>query len=713
MLVGTDTLTLAWAGGLNAPQLSHLDLDGDGGADLLAYEVAGETYIPLRRGADGRWRWAPERADVFPRGLGFSWVQLRDFNGDGRADFFADTLSGVRVFRNTTAMGQPPAFTPYEPNLQTRVLDASGLDTLLRTIYNGPTDAPGLMDIDGDGDLDMLTSDVFGVTLSYHRNFGMEYYGRMDTLLYYRASECWGHFQEDYDADLQLFSAELNYLVCEPREFGLFHSGGAVLPLHLNGDTLADVIFTDAGIDYAIALINGGTRRQAHMVSAEPLYPSPDPIRVWGYPGLYWLEVTGDGKRDLIAANQEPYNIGANHRSVWLYRNIGEDINPVWELHEKDFLQNQMLDVGASAQAVFGDLSGTGTPDMLLASGGRRYGLEDLTVFLQHYRNLGTAYAPVWQLADSNYLEVTAMPALAGVTELMPALADMDADGDTDLLLGFYRPAGNHRLLYFRNIAGPGNPAVLELVTDDFASLAAQNFTAPAPAFADVDLDGDLDIVLGDALGALHLIENRGTAFSPDYYLAASPWGGVNAMTEPGIPPFARPLVVELDGDPTPELLIGTAAGTMLLYDNISAGAGAVFTPGGTYGGLSVGRRAAPTAYAFTEDSLRLFVGTLRGGVQYTEIAGALPMATQRVDAGSLFRLYPNPARDAVWVGGPAGTRVEVYDLLGRLQQEATIPFSDASKELSLRGYRDSVYLVRFSWQGYTETLRLVVTSQQ
>ena len=38
VVVGTDTLRHAWAGGLNTPQFSNIDLNADGQADLFAFD---------------------------------------------------------------------------------------------------------------------------------------------------------------------------------------------------------------------------------------------------------------------------------------------------------------------------------------------------------------------------------------------------------------------------------------------------------------------------------------------------------------------------------------------------------------------------------------------------------------------------------------------------------------------------------------------------
>ena len=48
VMQGTDTLAHAWAGGLNAPQFSNIDLNSDGQPDLYAFDrEASRSYTFL------------------------------------------------------------------------------------------------------------------------------------------------------------------------------------------------------------------------------------------------------------------------------------------------------------------------------------------------------------------------------------------------------------------------------------------------------------------------------------------------------------------------------------------------------------------------------------------------------------------------------------------------------------------------------------------
>ncbi|RZK52387.1 MAG: VCBS repeat-containing protein, partial [Hymenobacter sp.] len=88
---GADTLAQPWAGGLNTPQFSPIDLDGDGQLDLYAFDrETNRNYTFLNVAATGggrRYQLAPDYAAAFPADLQ-SWALLRDYDCDGRADLF-------------------------------------------------------------------------------------------------------------------------------------------------------------------------------------------------------------------------------------------------------------------------------------------------------------------------------------------------------------------------------------------------------------------------------------------------------------------------------------------------------------------------------------------------------------------------------------------------------------------------------------------------
>ena len=100
-----------------------------------------------------------------------------------------------------------------------------------------------------------------------------------------------------------------------------------------------------------------------------------------------------------------------------------------------------------------------------------------------------------------------------------------------------------------------------------------------SPEFADLDGDGDLDVLTTDGYGAAVYFQNTGTATSP-------------AFAAPVNTPFSLPgylgnnpklALVDIDDDGDLDLFVGDYNGTIGYYQNTGTAAAAVFTSGGNY----------------------------------------------------------------------------------------------------------------------------------
>ena len=68
------------------------------------------------------------------------------------------------------------------------------------------------------------------------------------------------------------------------------------------------------------------------------------------------------------------------------------------------------------------------------------------------------------------------------------------------------------------------------------------------PAFADVENDGDHDLVLGDISGALKYFENTGTAAAPHFVARV---GGANPFASVDVHARSAPALIDYDKDGT------------------------------------------------------------------------------------------------------------------------------------------------------------------
>ena len=106
-----NTLSMPWAGGLNAAQVNTIDLNGDNKQDLVIFErTTGQVLTYLTQ--NNQYVYAPAYESLFPNYIN-QWLLLRDINCDGKKDIFTSDPFGLVAFINTTQPGQPLSWRPF------------------------------------------------------------------------------------------------------------------------------------------------------------------------------------------------------------------------------------------------------------------------------------------------------------------------------------------------------------------------------------------------------------------------------------------------------------------------------------------------------------------------------------------------------------------------------------------------------------------------
>jgi hypothetical protein len=582
-----DTLYNAWAGGLHAPQFSTIDLTADGQPELIAFDRMDNRLLVFEKQSP-QWRYRPDLSFYFPRLT--HWMLLRDYDGDGDKDLFTASPVGsnVRVYRNIHPTGSPPFWQLTYDTLK------STYYSYTTALYSGAIDIPGITDIDGDGDVDFLVYEVLGTLIEWHRNKAIELLGRPDTLILELASGCWGHIYENYDYSTNVFS--FSTYTCGPgqRQLRTQHTGGSLLPIQLNGDTLIDIIVGDFGPPYLIAGYNTGTRTIAHIdpATAQAPYPLFAPAVMPDFPAAYYEDVTGDGKPDLLVANNDGL-AGTDRHSVWLYPNVGRVDSPAWAPPIIGWLHNTMIDIGTGAHPTFADLNRDGYPDLILTC-------------RQTYTPTGPS-TQAWlfwggpsgfTLADSNWLN---LPQFANLIAPIFTTGDIDGNGRLDLLMGTSTGA----IWRWEETSPASNN--FQLLSQSFLSVSSE----AAPLLYDIDNDGDLDLLVGTRNGRLALFTNQNGAFQ----LLTDYLGQIEVRdTLSTLLGYARPAILPIPGA-GPLLLVGNITGFLRVYQPDWSSPTAAWP---SVGDLSVviqpGTFTSPSTWAF-HDSTWLAIGLRRGGV--------------------------------------------------------------------------------------------------
>ncbi|HOI87053.1 MAG TPA: FG-GAP-like repeat-containing protein [Lentimicrobium sp.] len=664
------TVLNPWAGGINNAQFGRIDLNGDGLMDLIVFDRHGNRLMPFlfeRSGSEWHYVYSPFFRRFFPPLS--HWFQLLDYNGDGKTDLFTYTPGGIMVYRNDG--DDVPDFRqithPYITSLQ------GSIYTNLLVTY---VDYPAIADLDGDGDMDILTFWGLGSFVEFHRNMSVETFGSPDSLIFEKVSNCWGRFAENPESNIIYLDTCSGRTVTGALNDTPKHTGSTFCLLDINGDQLLDLLLGDVDYPDFSALINGGSDNVNAVMTAQlPAYPAEDPALMWSFPLAWVSDIDNSGRNELLVSPFDPSLVKSEgSESVWLYRDASATSTPEFVLERRDFLQHTMVDLGLGAHPVFADVDGDGLVDMVAGN----YGLYDTCIVndygqlkcyyysrLALFLNRGTALQPSFELYDDDFALVSALQ----IQGAYPAFMDLDGDGDTDMVLG----SDDGTLRLFINLAGEGNLPVYAAPGQNAFGIDAGAYSTPV--FFDVDADGLNDLVLGNAAGKLWLYRNTGSVHNPVFQLVSDFWGGVN-VTDPMVSytGYAVPSFIRAP-DGTPLLLVGSESGLMSLYGGVSAEPGSQFTLlARHFMYISEGIRTSPAVTDLNNDGYPdLAVGNYSGGI--TLFRGTAPGPEGIVaepDTDDTFRIFPNPASETLTVLFSRQGRhtARIFDLNGRMIKE-------------------------------------------
>jgi hypothetical protein len=466
-----------------------IDFDNDGDLDIvLGYGNGNIQYVENEEGIYS------SPGDVFSSASVDSLASpaISDVDGDDDLDLVIGELYGELkfyeneggVFTEVTGMGNPfdgidvgfsskPCFVDLDEDGDEDLVVGSvdgelyywenngGVFTELLLeanpfdgIVNGISTVPNFVDYDDDGDLDLYMGDKYG-TLNYYRNDEgtfVQQTGEDNPFNSVSIDSLSAPFVADFDDDndLDLAVGDLDSQILR-----YFRNDGGVLvekrgtPNPFEG-VLSYFSFSPAFFDY-----------------------------------------DDDGDLDLV--------IGEMYGPLKYYENnhegfelmLGED-NPF----------NDIV-ISALPKPVFGDIDNDGDSDLLI---GNAYGT------INYYVNDGGDFFEITGV--SNPFDAVAVPELSA-----PALVDFNNNGSLDLFVGSYDGSGPAEdvglLAYYRNVSG----SYFEMTGSDnpFEELFETDtvYGAINPVFADVDMDGDMDLFVGDKYGGtIELSENADGTYS-------------------------------------------------------------------------------------------------------------------------------------------------------------------------------------------------------
>lgn len=695
-----------WVGGMNSPQFSAIDLNGDSYKDLYVFDRTGDkvlTYINNGSQTDTAFEYAPKYEQLFPTST--AWALIRDYNNDGVPDVFAHTNTGTMVFKGSMQNGilhfdtvsQLLMFTdpPYHVNIWTNI-----------------SDIPVFTDVNFDGDIDVLTYGVFGAAVEYYENQTVEHAGdphyAADSLKYVNVTTCWGEFaQSGVSNSIALnISCKGGSGLSQPE--GSRHSGNTIYSFDNDNDHDVDLLNGNIGYDNLMFLENGGDSTYAHVVTWDSVFPSCNvPVVMPTYPAAFGIDADNDGLDDLLIS-PNVYSGGRDVKNVLLYKNINNQVcnfQPVCD----SFIVQDMLDFGTDSKPVFFDWNGDGLKDIVVGHFGYFRPFQTYQTTVAIYQNIGTASSPKFKMITEDYNNFSNY----GLVGMHPSFGDLDGDGADDMLLGEL----NGYLHYFKNTGG-ANAAFPVMTTPQFSNIdVGQN---SAPFIYDMNGDSLLDIVVGRKDGKISYYWNYGTKTIPLFHKDSvnAFLGNINVTESGSNEGNAQPFVWRTDGGAL-KLLVGTNRGTVYQYAVNSGNlrSGSFTLEDSDFLKQDIGSKAVIAVTDLNHDGWQEYLlGNSRGGLLlYSDSLwdpGTLLSSRAIFPDKEHLQIYPNPAHDyfvciADGLDKPIKA-ITVYNMLGEpvpvaLRQEGS------RIVVNSQGLPAGFYIVRIQQADNTFTGKVLV----
>jgi hypothetical protein len=508
-----------FTGGFNVPRPQLADLDGDGDLDLLIQERSGEVSYFERIGPAGTldYAWRSDRYQGLEVG---EWFRLVDLDQDGDLDILAEEkFSYVRVYRNEGTRTDP-RFVAVADSLR---------ETGGGALFSDRQNIPNITDLDCNGRLDLFIGRVTG-TMDRYEADGRDRHGLPAFNLVTQRFE-----------GIEIIGAGA----------GSRHGANTLALADYDHDGDLDLFWGDFFEQGLLLIENRGSCALPNLRTEPVRFPVNDPVLTSGYNAPAFGDLDGDGDLDLLMGVIGGAFVPARTAAANLY--LLEQVGlRDFRVRTRQFLTT--IDVGSESVPSLADLDGDGDLDLLLANKLDPGALETSKIY--RLENTGSARTPVFQMRGS--LDIT------GDFHMSPAPGDLDGDGDLDLVVGTWKD----RVLYYRN---EGTRSAPRYVLADSALVRLTRGSNTLPTLGDVDGDGDLDLLVGEGSGALNYYRNTGTRNAPAFELVSDEWNAI----DPGR--RSAPHFADLDGDGDLDLLVGSEGEGLKLYRNTGSTSDPVF----------------------------------------------------------------------------------------------------------------------------------------
>lgn len=631
--------------------------------------------------------------------LSFSCPAFADMDADGKIDLFVGNSNKAQYFNNTSSSG-----------ISTFAFDEAMLASIYSVSMGTNAYYPLTGDLDNDGDYDLIIGGYNGFI--YYQNTGTAQaavWTKIDTF-FQAVNPLIGTDARpmlvdiDNDGDLDLYAGIGESLFGGPTAgitIGFRNTGNASAAVFVEDNTLTAGL-PDAGLncfpafadidadgDYDLLIgrdlasflfyRNTGTAASPVWSRDFNMFNTMETTTYWKVPVL--VDYDGDHDYDLI--------YGQDNGRLTVYENTGTTTAPVYTRNNDLF--RVIKSQGSGATAALGDFDNDGDFDMVSGDWSGKF---------QYFRNSGGQTFPSFASASSP------VSVLDPGSYSSPTVVDLDGDGDLDIVSGEL----NGKLYGYINNGGS--------FASNNAPFSAMTFTGFShPAFADLDADGDPDLIVGaEASANWRAYRNQGAmTFVED----ASLLTGVTTYSR------GKPVLADIDNDGDYDLVIGRSFGEIALFENKGTGETPNWVQNDTvFFNIKVKQSASPAFGDMDGDGkLDMIVAEYDGNFTWFKnmmniAVGTSKDVTAAPDDFTLGQNYPNPFNPSTRINftlpREMKIRLEVYSAEGVLVSEVlngsfSAGAHSAVIDLASQGLSSGVYFYTLKGEGLSLSRKMIL----